>query len=293
MLTHTHAKPEHPKRAVLIGARGFLAARLSARLRTTGIPTVALGSADIDLTAVGAADTLLARLQPGDAIVMLSALTPDKGRDRATLLRNLAMADAVCTAIPKAEAAQVVYISSDAVYPFTGGRVDEASPAAPVDLYGVMHRTREIMFAEACGTVPYAILRPTAVYGAGDTHNSYGPNRFRRQAAAEGKIVLGGAGEETRDHIYADDAVRLIEAVLLRRSSGLLNLASGESIDFDGLARQIAALAGRAVEVVHTPRKSPVTHRHFDIVALRKAFPEFRFTPLAEGLKAAQADIPS
>jgi UDP-glucose 4-epimerase len=291
MLTHTLAAASQPSRAVLIGARGFLGKRLAGRLAESGIPILALGSSEIDLTASNAADELAKRLQPGDAVVMLAALTPDKGRDRATLMRNLAMADAVCNAIAKAAVSHVVYISSDAVYPFTSGRVDESSPAAPADLYGVMHRTREIMISEACQTMPCAILRPTAVYGAGDTHNSYGPNRFRRQAAADGKIILGGAGEETRDHIFVDDAVRLIEGVLMHRSMGLLNLATGESINFDGLARQIAALAGRPAEVVHTERKSPVTHRHFDIVALRKAFPDFRFTALPDGLRLAQSDI--
>lgn len=291
MLTHMSAGMHRPGRVVLIGARGFLGSRLASRLAAGGTAILSLGSADVDLTQPGASEALSGYLRPEDAVVMLAALTPDKGRDRTSLMRNLAMADAVCSAIGKIGVSHVVYISSDAVYPFAAGRIDESSPAAPIDLYGVMHRTREIMFAEACQAVPCAILRPTAVYGAGDTHNSYGPNRFRRQAASDGKIILGGAGEETRDHIFVDDAAQLIESVLMHRSAGLLNLATGESTNFDALAHLVAAQIGRPVDVVHTERKNPVTHRHFDVVALRKAFPTFRFTDLATGLKAAQADI--
>jgi len=50
-----------------------------------------------------------------------------------------------------------------------------------------MHRTRELMLA-AEAKAPLAILRLTAVYGAGDTHNSYGPNRFLRQALKDGRF---------------------------------------------------------------------------------------------------------
>jgi len=32
-----------------------------------------------------------------------------------------------------------------------------------------------------------------------------------------------------------------------------------------------------------------VTHRHFDITQTIKAFPDIRFTPLAEGLRRAHA----
>jgi nucleoside-diphosphate-sugar epimerase len=42
----------------------------------------------------------------------------------------------------------------------------------------------------------------------GDPHNGYGPNRFRRLAAAGQEIVLFGGGEERRDHVLVDDVAR-------------------------------------------------------------------------------------
>ena len=89
-----------------------------------------------------------------------------------------------------------------------------------------MHRTRELILAGEA-KAPLAVLRLTAVYGADDTHNSYGPNRFVRQALKDGRISLFGDGEETRDHLYVDDAVALMLAVVSHASTGLLNLASG------------------------------------------------------------------
>jgi nucleoside-diphosphate-sugar epimerase len=135
--------------------------------------------------------------------------------------------------------------------------------------------------------VPVALLRPTLVFGAGDTHNSYGPNRFMRAAIKDGTIPVFGAGEERRDHVFVDDVVRLVQAVIARRSAGVLNVVTGESISFGDLARQVAALAG-GVPVESTPRAAgPILHRHYDPTALFRAFPDFRFTPRAEALVSA------
>jgi len=211
-------------------------------------------------------------------------VTPDKGRDIAASMRNLRMGEAVAAALQARPVAHLVYLSSDAVYPFDAGLVSETSAAAPIDLYGVMHRARELMMQQVFKG-PLAILRSTLVYGAADTHNSYGANRFRRMAEKDGKILLGGKGEETRDHVLIDDLVAMIREVLRHRSHGTLNLVTGQSVTFDELARMVADLFSPAAEVVHTPRQSPITHRHFDSAARRRAFPEFRFTPLAEGLR--------
>lgn len=290
MLYHAFDKPRNPSRVVVMGAGGFVGRNLAARLEKYDIPALLLTSRDLDLSADETAVELAARLKPDDALVMLSALTPDKGRDVATLLRNIIMAQAVCDALARQPIAHAVYISSDAVYSFEHALVNEDTPAAPADLYGCMHRTREIMFQGAL-KAPVALLRPTLIYGAGDTHNSYGPNRFRRVAAKDGKITLGGNGEESRDHIYIGDVAELIVATLRHRSSGCLNLATGWSTSFFDLANLVAERLPTLAEVITTPRNAPVTHRAFDVTACRKAFPEFVFTPLETGLVEAQKDL--
>lgn len=290
MLQHQNTAPSKPARVVVLGSRGFIGRHLVADLTRDAIPLLAIGSDRIDLTQPDAGAQLAGLLRADDAVVMLNAITPDKGRDIDTLMRNLAMTRAVCAALAAQPVAHVVYVSSDAVYPFTTGLVNEGSPAAPTDLYGVMHRTREIMFGSAV-KAPLAIVRPTLVYGADDSHNSYGPNRFRRQAAKDGKITLGGEGEETRDHIAVADVVRLIGLILSHRSSGKLNLATGHSVTFQDLARLVASRFDHAIEIAFTPRGAPITHRTFDVTASCKAFPTFAFTALQDGLTAAHATM--
>jgi len=283
-LTHAHEE-RNPARVVVLGAGGFLGRALVAACAGAGIDTVALGSRDIDLADAGAGAALAARLRADDVLVFLSAVTPDKGRDSATLMRNLAIGRSVCEAARNVALAQLVYASSDAVYAFGPSLISEETPAVPVDLYGAMHRTRELMLL-AETKLPLAIVRLTAVYGTGDTHNSYGPNRFVRQAFTDARIPLFGNGEETRDHLYVDDAIRLLLAIVRRGSTGVINLASGTSHTFRAVADLIAAQAGQSATVAPSERKSPVTHRHFDVTNLLRAFPEIRFTPIERGIAA-------
>jgi UDP-glucose 4-epimerase len=197
-------------------------------------------------------------------------------------MKNLRVAEAVASAMAVVKCRQLVYMSSDAVYPFGGGTVDETTPADPLDLYGVMHKAREVMMMSAVPTNALAILRCTLVCAADDTHNSYGPNRFRRQAARDGKITLGGEGKATRDHVFADDVAELVRLVLTYRSCGLLNAVSGRSYSFAEVARMVASNFDPPAQVSFSGGGGPVTHRHFDATALHLAFPNFHFRPLEE-----------
>lgn len=282
MISHENEKPVKPSRVVLLGARGFISKALGKALEREGVPAAAFGSAQVDLAAPGAHELLRAEIRAGDAVVMLSALTPDKGRGIGTLMKNLTMMQAVCVALEDSGCNHFVYISSDAVYSVAQSLVSEQTPASPGDLYGAMHHTRELM-ARSLPKVPVLVLRPTLVYGAGDTHNSYGPNRFRRMARKDGKIVLFGRGEETRDHVHVDDVAALIVRCLLHRSTGTLNVATGTSMSFRGVAELVAAQFDPPVKVETTPGNNPVTHRHYDITHLVAAFPDFAFLPIAQG----------
>jgi UDP-glucose 4-epimerase len=149
-----------------------------------------------------------------------------------------------------------------------------------------MHAARELIFkTEYRG--PLAIVRPTLIYGARDPHSGYGPNRFRRQAAKGEPITLFGEGEERRDHIAVEDVARLVARILLHRSTGALNAVTGVSTSFQDVAKMVASQFTPAAEVKGTPRPGPrphLLHRFFDITQCHKAFPDFHFEPLREGI---------
>jgi nucleoside-diphosphate-sugar epimerase len=150
-----------------------------------------------------------------------------------------------------------------------------------------MHLAREVVIADACrkAGVPLVLLRPSLLFGPGDTHNGYGPNRFVRTALAGDTITLFGAGEEQRDHVFVADLALLVGEALGRRSTGVLNVATGTSSSFREAAEIAVELAGGGASVEGSPRQNPITHRHFDTAAAQAAFPGFAWTSLRDGIE--------
>lgn len=275
-----------PNRVVILGASGFLACDLAEHLHKLAIQCLPVQAAKLDLREKASVAELEKIVRTDDALVFLSALTPDRGRDISTMMKNLAMGEHVCALLEKSPCAHVVYISSDAVYADGINPVSETSTCQSSSFYGLMHYTREQMLAQTLqkSKTPLFVLRPSLLFGAKDTHNAYGPNRFLRTAHKERRIALFGNGEEKRDHVYIKDLSKLIGLVLLHRSSGVLNGATGISTSFFDVASLIVQLMRVPVKIEQIPRQNSITHRHFDIAKTLKAFPGFSYTPLKEAL---------
>lgn len=290
MLIHEHAQPVAPKRVVIVGAGGFVGSTIFKHLMAAKIPVLPLTRKDVDLLAADGAARLQAVLRPDDAVVFISAVAPAK--NTAQMMTNLRMAEAACAAFVAVPPAHLLYISSDAVYVDDANPVNEASPVAPSTTHGMMHAARELMLRTDYRG-PLAFLRPTLIYGAGDPHSGYGPNRFRRQAAKGEPITIFGEGEEKRDHVSVNDVARLAVRILQHRSRGALNAVTGVTTTFHDIAHIVADQFSPRAEVKSVPRPGPrahLLHRFFDITAVHKSFPDFHFESLADGLARAHRE---
>jgi UDP-glucose 4-epimerase len=287
MLKHLNPVETTPARVVVLGTRGSVGAALASLLSERRVATLLLGRHELDLTVADAHLRLAAKLRPDDALVLVSAVAPCK--NASTLVENVKMMSTVCSALTQSSVCHVVYISSDAVYRDSAEPLTENSCAEPQSLHGAMHLARELMLKSTVNA-PVAILRPSLLFGPTDTHDGYGPNRFLRLASTRENIVLFGEGEERRDHVVITDLAQLVFRVLMRRSVGTLNIATGEIISFRTIAEEIAGWFG--VEIYETPRNGPMPHagyRPFNIAACRASFPDFHYTPLNEALRRTAA----
>ena len=290
MLEHKNMVPKKPARVLVIGAGGFVGSAITAQLAKDGVPVLPLTRKELDLLVEAAPAKLKGLVRPGDSIVMVSAIAPAKTVP--VLMQNLKMAEAVCVALSEAEIAHLVYVSSDAVYADDANPVTERSYVAPSTIHGMMHAARELML-KSMTQAPVAMLRPTLLYGATDPHSGYGPNRFRRQAAKGGPILIFGEGEERRDHVFIDDVAQLTSLALFHRSSGALNVATGVSTSFHDIAHMVAKQFPGTV-IKKEPRQGPrphLLHRYFDITDCLKAFPTFHYTALEKGLALSGAEV--
>ncbi len=287
MLKHLNSEPANPERVVVIGAGGFVGGAIMKKLADCGIPALGLGRQDVDLMGDGAGAVLAAHLRPGDSVVAVSAIAPCK--NIGMLKDNLTIIETLAQALEISPVSHVLNIGSDAVYADSPEPLSEASCAAPGSAHGIMHLAREVMLTEAAGDTPFASLRPTLIYGAEDPHNGYGPNRFRRLASEGQEIVLFGEGEERRDHVWIEDVAELAVRILERRSTGVLNAATGTVISFREAAEMVTSHFENAPEIKGSPRSGPMPHngyRPFDPAATLVAFPDFAYTLPADGFAA-------
>ena len=207
---------------------------------------------------------------------------------------NLSIISAIAEALGTSPVSHVLNIGSDAIYADSPDALSEASCASPASAHGIMHLAREVTLGEAAGDAPFATLRPTLIYGADDPHNGYGPNRFRRLAAEGQEIVLFGEGEERRDHVWVEDVAGLAVRMLLMKSRGVLNAATGTVISFRDVAEAVVSHFATPVAIKGSPRVGAMPHngyRPFDPAATLAAFPDFAYTRPEEGFAKVHAEM--
>lgn len=259
-------------RIVVLGASGFVGRHVVTRAEQLGWEVLGLSSRDIDLATPTGATVLSRLLRVGDTVVHGAAIVP--ARNAKDLIQNLLMTQSVIEAIVDHNISQLVVISSDAVYGNESGVITESSNCSPDSMHGIMSLAREMMFGDL--DVPVVtFVRPAPIYGKGDTHNSYGPNRFISQMIAGGEIVIFGEGDAIRDHVFIEDVADVVLRIITDRESGVINIASGESISFAKIA-EIVCLAGpTGSKIKVSGSESTPTFRHFDISRLLHLYPDY------------------
>ena len=102
MMRNLLSDPTNPHAWSFSAAPASSAVTSSTNCAGQNIPTVSVSSKDIDLSAPQSIEQLKSLLRKDDSLVFASCLTPDKGKDLRTAVRNFAMGENVGTALQAA-----------------------------------------------------------------------------------------------------------------------------------------------------------------------------------------------
>ena len=150
-----------------------------------------------------------------------------------------------------------VYTSSSMVYgDFEYTPADEDHPKRPKGIYGGAKLAGEII-TESYGrrySIPYTIIRPSAVYGPGDTNRRV-TQIFLENALSGKPIELYNGGESKLDFSFVEDVAEgFILATFNRKGENqIFNITRGEGRKIKELAEIIKKLVNRPLKIKITP----------------------------------------
>lgn len=277
-----------PSRVIVLGDTGFVGGALAGALRRDGLSVVGVSSRVVDLGRPDAHERLRA-VCDRDTVVVVAAAARGELDTAAAFDDNVAIAITVGRLLETTALRQCVYLSTASVYGDATSdlAVHEGSVPAPTSYYGVAKLTGEHLLRRTGTTL--TIVRPCRIYGPGDAAARYGPSAFARAVAAGRPVRLYGDGKELRDHVYVDDAVRVVARLIAGGVAGTYNLATGQSHAYQEIVDILRAVAPGRFEVVRAERTRPRIDQGFDVARLRAALPGLAFVDLAEGLRRTYA----
>jgi UDP-glucose 4-epimerase len=170
----------------------------------------------------------------------------------------------VMEAMRDAGVQRVVLASSGAIYGEQALQpVREDYTPNPQSPYAVSKLAAEyyVRTIGALWGIETVILRIFNAYGPGQvlppSHPPVVP-RFLQQALRGGSLVIFGSGAQTRDFAYVDDVVDalLAAAVAPDVDRRIINVGRGQETSINVLAKLVAEVTGRKVDVLHSPAGS-------------------------------------
>jgi UDP-glucose 4-epimerase len=269
-------------RLIVVGATGFIGRNLCQLLDHSDKEYVGVGSKEVNLLKPQSRQQLSKLIDDGDVVINLAAISPTKDAD--TLLKNLIMANNFVKGCSQKKLKKLITISSDAVYGESSGTYSESSSMNPETLHGIMHMTREVICRQVNSEI-HSVVRPTNVYGVGDPHNSYGPNRFIREALEKKEINLFGKGKSTRDFIYVEDVAKIIFAVMQNNYSITINAVTGFSVTFKDIALRVISEIGGKIDIRENGSELIESQKQYDTTSVLKLLNDQLPINIFQGLK--------
>jgi len=242
---------------VVTGASGFLGSHLVRRAEgasLAAVPVVRIPktAGEVSMTDVLADPRVL---DGADVLVHAAAVRHRYGTDaRSYRASNVELVEALVRAAA-GRVGRFVHVSSVGVYGFPEELpITEATPFAPRTLYSQTKIAAEKLVASLAPSLglAYTIVRPTIVYGPGDTNGML--DKLGAMIRAR-KYLLVGRGDNVLHHTYVDDVVDGVFALAAteRAKNDHFILAGPETTTLRRMSELVAKAVGARVPPVHVP----------------------------------------
>jgi len=232
-------------------------------------------------------------------IWLASASTPGSsvGNPLKELDENLHPFFILLSALQQHPQCELLYISTGgAIYgDVAGGLASEDLRLSPKSYYSAGKAAAEHFIAACCHQYGCraTILRPSNVYGQGQTHREgFGiiPAAFDA-LVSDREFTIWGSGETVRDYLNVDDFIGLCGKVLrhgMPAAVSTFNASSGKGVSVNALLLAIEKMTGRSLRRKHEPQRSvDVSRIVLDNRKTRAAFDWQPSVELDQGLKRA------
>lgn len=239
---------------LLIGATSSLAHALLPRLAEfADVVTAGRTGCDVQLDFRG--DINIPR--GFDAVVNTAA---HLGGDDATSMIEAELVNAVgmiklCKASTEARVGHLVHVSSGFA------ELPSTSPSFGIYALSKRHADEVANLYSTRYSLPLAIVRPSRLYGAGETYRRNQPFLYTLMDKAEANedIVIYGANDAQRNFIHVEDVANVLALTVQRRLLGSFSCAYPENLRYSLIARAAieAFVSGSSVRFAETERDIP------------------------------------
>ena len=256
-------------RVLVTGGTGFIGSNLVLRLLEQGhdvlitghdaeqkIPNfrgkyLQPGLLGIDWEAIGQVDILFHQAAINDTTLL---------DEREMIRANADAAKELFRRVADAGCRKIVYASSTAIYGDAPAPYREDAPARPLNPYARSKKELEdwaSRFAEEHPQVTVVGLRYCNVYGPRENHKGPRASMIYQLAKQmrQGNPRLFKFGEQKRDYLYVEDAVRANLLAAEARQSCIINCGSGAAVPFNEMVEVLNKTlgVGRKPEYIENP----------------------------------------
>lgn len=296
-------------KALVTGASGFLGTALCAHLAQKGDILTLLNSRNCDLRDRANLERFSAERY--DYIFHLAAWTQAgdfclRHPGEQWIVNQLINTNVLAWWSDRQPQAKMVFMGTSCAYaPDSTLREDEYMLGEPIDSLYTYAMTKRMLYQGARALnkqfgLRYLCAVPSTLYGPGyhtdgrQMHFIFDLIRkiIRGKEYGE-RVVLWGDGNQRREIVLVDDFVRFLCALALAYDNELFNIGAGEEHSIRTFAEKICGIVGYPAERIEydTSRYVGAKSKCLNVDKVRAALPDYRLTPLDDGLRATIAQF--